>query len=301
VRDYDVFGLRVRSDLDLPELFPAEGRAEPDVVISSGPLDLPPSKPGLEPAEGGLLLTIAELGRFLVRDGRSIDVEPRDGIDPRNVRLYLLGSAFGVLLHQRGLLPLHANAVEIDGRAIAFMGESGAGKSTLAAWFHDKGHRVLADDVCVVGFDEGGGAVVYPGIPRLRLWRDALTTTGRSPDDHEPSFSGDASFDKFDVPTSRTVGRAVVPLKAVVILETGEQSAIERLTGIPAVDMVFSHTYRGQMVPQTGDPVGHWEACLKLIRSTEIIRWERIWGLDQIERQLEELMSGLFSDEPASA
>lgn len=300
-RDYEVFGLRVRSDLDLPELFPAEASAEPDVVIRSGAIDLPPSKPGLEPAERGLLLTIPEVGRFLVREGRSIMVEPREGIDPRNIRLYLLGSAFGVLLHQRGLLPLHANAVEVDGKAIAFMGASGAGKSTLAAWFHDKGHRVLSDDVCVVGFGQGGGAVVYPGIPRLRLWRDALTTSGRSPDDHEPSFSGDASFDKFDVPTPHARGRAVVPMKAVVILETGTRSAIQRLAGIPAVDMVFSHTYRGQMVPQTGDPVGHWHACLKLITSTDIIRWERIWGLDQIEWQVEELMTGLLSNEPASA
>lgn len=298
-RDYDVFGLRVRSAVELPELFPAEGEAEPDVIIDRGAIDLPPSKPGLEPAQGGLLLTIAEVGRFLIRDGRSVRVEPREGIDVRNIRLYLLGSAFGVLLHQRGLLPLHANAVEIEGQAVAFTGDSGAGKSTLAAWFHDRSYQVLADDVCVIGFDGEGGAVVYPGIPRLRLWRDALTTSGRSPDDHEPSFSGDASFDKFDVPTAREPGRAIVPLKAVVILERAQQPAIEPVDGVAAVEMVFEHTYRGQMVPQTGDPAGHWQACVNLVRTTPIVRWERIWGLDQVEPQVEELMRRLFPEAPA--
>jgi hypothetical protein len=300
-RDYYVFGLRVRSALELPELFAAEGDAEPDVVIRLGPIDLPPSRPGLAPADDGLLLTIPEVGRFLIVGGRSVRIEAADGIEPRNVRLYLLGSAFGVLLHQRRLLPLHANAVEIGGEAIAFAGASGAGKSTLAAWFHDKGYRVLADDVCVVGFDVAGTAMVYPGIPRLRLWRDALMTTGRSPNDHEPSFSGEASFDKFDVPTTSVPGRAVVPLKAAIILERSEQPAIERLDGIDAVEMIFNHTYRGQMVAQTGDPIGHWQACVKLVRSTAIVRWGRMWGLDQTDSQVDELVSWLFREAPASA
>ena len=83
-----------------------------------------------------------------------IVAEPRQGVPDSNVRLFLLGSAMGALLHQRGLLPLHTNAVEVGGRAFAFMGKSGAGKSTLAAWFHDRGFRIVADDVCVVGFDD---------------------------------------------------------------------------------------------------------------------------------------------------
>ena len=79
-----------------------------------------------------------------------------DNVPDANIRLYLLGSAMGVLLHQRGLLPLHANAVEIDGKAFAFMGASGSGKSTLAAWFHDHGYRIIADDVCAVRFETEG-------------------------------------------------------------------------------------------------------------------------------------------------
>ena len=117
----------------------------------------------------------------------------------RNVRLFLLGSAFGVLLHQRGLLPLHANAIEIDGRAVAFMGPSGAGKSTLAAWFHDRAFRVIADNVCAISRNSEGRRQAAPGLPRLRLWAEALELMGRSSHALNRSFVDDDD-EKFDVP-----------------------------------------------------------------------------------------------------
>ena len=99
------------------------------------------------------------------------------------MRLYLLGSAMGMLLHQRGLFRSTPMPSRSTARRFAFMGHSGAGKSTLAAWFHDEGYRILADDVSVIGFGEGGQPTVRPGLPRLRLWRDALDATGRDPGD----------------------------------------------------------------------------------------------------------------------
>ena len=155
IHDYTVFGLKVRSELALPELAPDRTETPADVVIARGKI------PGLKSAEAGLhvagdalVLVVPEVARYAIRGGSSIVVEPETADVPEtNVRLFLLGSAFGALLHQRGLLPLHANAVEIDGSAVAFMGASGSGKSTLAMWLCDQGFRILADDVCVVRFD----------------------------------------------------------------------------------------------------------------------------------------------------
>src|SRR5258708_9269606 len=94
----------------------------------------------------------------------------------------------GAIFHQRGLLPLHANAIEVGGQAVAFVGPSGAGKSTLAAYFRDRGYRVLCDDVCVVSFGSDGEPLAWPGIPRIKLSGRALAALVRRVCDLERVF-----------------------------------------------------------------------------------------------------------------
>ena len=285
--EYSVFGLRLQSELELPELLEAEGSSLPQVLVRIGKVpDAPNSGAGPHWTEGGLLLVIDQAGRYFVKDGSVIIVEPQAGVPDANLRLFLLGSAMGALLHQRGLLPLHANAVEIDGWAFAFMGESGAGKSTLAAWFHDRGFRVLADDVCVVNFDEGGQPQIRTGISRLRLWRDALNATGRNPSAYQRSFFGDVARDKYDVPLA-SLGLTDTPitLAAVYLLEKGQSLSIDRLTGVAAAEVVFANTYRGAFVPKAGTSHEHWSASVRLVRGTSIFRVRRRWGLDNMGEQ----------------
>jgi hypothetical protein len=282
---YKVFGLNLRSELAIPELPLAPAGAEHAVVIRRDALDAGDGPNGYSQTDAGTLLRIPNVGRFLIRDGREIIVEPAEGASERNVRLFLLGSALGALLHQRGLLPLHANAIEMDGRAVAFSGHSGAGKSTIAAWFHDRGRRILSDDVCVIGFDSAGGAVAYPGIPRLRLWREALEASGRETGEYSRSFD---ALDKYDVPSEH---RALEPmsLAAIYLLRqadgTAGAPAIERLHGVDSVETLMSNTYRGaylQTIERTGE---HLAACLRVARQVPVFRAARLWGFDRFDEQ----------------
>jgi hypothetical protein len=284
--DYSVFGLRVRSELPLPELFPASGSGDPDVVIRLGTIDEPPSRRIVEVVEDGLLFAIREAGRYRAANGREIVIDPIPGIPDRNVRLYLLGSVFGALLHQRGLLPLHANAIQIDGKAVAFMGESGSGKSTLGAWFHDRGFPIIADDVCVVRFDADGRAMALPGLPRLRLWQEALEASGRDAGDFGRSYVGDDTWNKFDVPIGAdTAAAAACVLGAVYVLEKGAAVDIRRLEGVEAAEAMFAHTYRGAYVSALKEQQGHWSAVMRLVRHTPVYRLTRGWGLDRMDQE----------------
>ena len=288
--DYNVFGLRVRSSVPLPELFPASGPGDPDVLVESGTIDEPEHAPGLAAATTGLLLTVPQVGRYLISSGRSIRTEPMNGVDPRNLRLFLLGSAFGLLLHQRGLLPLHANAIEIDGSAVAFMGASGAGKSTLAAWFHDRGYRVLADDVCAVTIDDGQ-PFALGGLPRLRLWLDALEASGRSAEDLTRSAMLDDIRDKFDLPLHfERAPPARLPLAALYLLDRGNRLSITRMRGVLAADALFANTYRGGLVATAGSAPAHFLSCAQVLKATPIYRVQRPWGLEKMGAQNERIV-----------
>jgi hypothetical protein len=283
---YLLFGLKVRSALPLPELAPVSWEGAPDVVIRADRIDHPASDEGLTAVDDGMLLEIAEAGRYLVRDGSEIVVDPLPGIDPRNVRLFLLGSAFGILLHQRGLLPLHANAVEIQGRAIAFMGASGSGKSTLAAWFYDHGHAILADDVCVVDFDSSGNAQAHAGIPRLRLWLDALHRSGRTSDQlHRSYIERDRELDKFDLPIDEGRPDRTLPLAAIYLLDRGDEFAISRIRGVEAAEAVMANTYRGSYLAAVNGIEGHVQSSIALVQKVPVFRVVREWNLDQLEPQ----------------
>jgi hypothetical protein len=274
---YYVFGLRVRSALALPELIPTTDTDLPDVTISRGPVpEASSAEPGLSVIDGALILVVAGIAKYRIESGERITVEAEPGVPDRNVRLYLLGSAFGALLHQRGMLPLHANAIEIGGKAVAFMGASGEGKSTLAAWFHDHGYRVVADDVCVVRLTPDGRAFAAPGQQRLRLWKEALEASGRDSSTYDRSFIGREDIDKFDVPFELARrGTEDCELAGIYVLETAPAFSIERLGGMQATEAIFNHTYRGFYVSEAGSQQQHWQSAVALIQCVPIFRIDR--------------------------
>ena len=282
---YQLFGLRVASEIALPELFgAAPGAADVEIRLGGFAPDRG-GEPQIDAAPGEMVMRVPGVARYRVRGGRDILVDAEPGAAARNVRLYLLGSVFGALLHQRGLLPLHANAIELDGRVVAFLGHSGAGKSTLAAWFHDRGCRILADDVCVVSFDGAGRAVAHGGVPRLRLWRDALERAGRDAEDFEPSYE---DWDKYDVPTRAAPAPGPLPLSHIYLLakaQAGAEAGIGRLDGVAAVEALMTNTYRGAYLRLMGEAERHLRDLLRLAAAVPLFRAERRWGLDAFEAE----------------
>jgi hypothetical protein len=281
---YRLFGLSVHSEVQLPELVADPGAGAPDVRIRLRTIASAPDAPaGLHIEGDEALLVIPSVGRFLTRGGREMLIEPAANVSSRNLRLYLLGSAFAAILHQRGLLPLHANAVVVEGRAIGFMGHPGAGKSTLAAWFHDRGFDVLADDVCVVTAGPGGAPLAHPGIPRLRLWREALEAGGRDASAYERSFD---DMDKYTVPTDLERALPAVPLSHLYLLEKAEDGpSVTRLEGSAAVEAMIANTYRGAYVRLMGLTRQHLLACAELARTVPVFRARRRWGYDNFDAE----------------
>ena len=282
---YSLFGLHLHSTIELPELHAVAPLAVSDVVISRGAVDIASGLSQLpQPVDDGFAIRVDDIATYAIRSGSSIMVDAAAGAAPRNVRLYLLGSAMGMLLHQRGILPLHANAVEIDGRAFVFMGASGAGKSTLAAWFNDRGHRVIADDVCALTFDQRGRPVTCPGLPRLRLWSEALTATGRLAKNFSRSYFGTDEWEKYDVPLSKQcIPSPTLLVGGIYWLERGAVTEVRRLTGIDALDALFSNTYRGSYLALAGHPTLHLQACAQLARDVPMFTASRRWGYDYFE------------------
>ena len=184
---YSLCGWHTASAIELPELPLWTGASdEPEIVIALG--DVPDAiedpvlvTPFLQAArDNRARYSVAGVADYLIEQGKRITIAPRLAPDSPDVRLFLLGSVFGFLCNQRGVLPIHACSVEVDGGAIAFAGASGMGKSTLAATFHRRGFRLLADDVTPVELSDGAIRFL-PGLRRIRLWGDSMQAAGWDP------------------------------------------------------------------------------------------------------------------------
>ena len=151
--------------------------------LTPGPHDTP----FLQMGHGDLRLTVEGIGRFRISNAEKIAWQRADlSASDQDLRTFLLGSAVGALMIQRGMLVLHGNALERDGQAIVCMGNSGAGKSTLAYALMRQGWRLLADDLVVITSD----GQVLPGIPRIKLWHDAAEAFGLDPKSLPPIRQG---------------------------------------------------------------------------------------------------------------
>ena len=279
-------GWRIRSEIALPEL--VEWRRE-DRHIDDRPADLTvrlgevaahlPGGRELSPLleiddTGTCLLEVPAVGRFRVRPSGEITIAPRPEASEAEIRLFLLGSVLGFICHQRGLLPLHASCVEIDGGAVAFCGPSGMGKSTLALRFVLRGHGVVADDVCVV--ETGSPARVRPAFPRLKLWRDALEDAALSPEGLERNRHGQ---DKFHFLTPQAGVRDTLPLSALFLLRrpaSGESEGIERLSApLDILAALEAQTFRSQLARALGNNAALFKARAMLSDEVPVYKLTR--------------------------
>lgn len=180
LRRYRVAGLSVASEIDLPGLIAAAPNGSTaQVTISRGSVaeDLPaPSSTGptWQIAGNQFLLRIPGIARFLLNAGREIVVAAEHDAGDADIAVFILGTVFGILLHQREQIVLHASAVRVGGKAVLFCGPSGAGKSTLAAALAQHGFPLVTDDLCTLALDQGAVPFVHPDGRQLKLWAQAI-------------------------------------------------------------------------------------------------------------------------------
>ena len=296
---------RFDSEIDIPELRASTGTGERKVTIRLGEVPATLHEPVLEGesfqlASTEFLLNIPGTARYFVCSGNEVRVEIVPGAPIANISTYLLGSVFGVLCHQNGLLPLHASAVEFDGSVTAFLGNSGAGKSTLAACLRRRGHRIFSDDICLLEVEAAGEVpLVVPVAGWLKIWNESLRFLGETPIEQNRVFSTDDKFRLFLTdPLAKTNSERLRLARVIFLAKAADLHAQPALQPVPLLDAIgglMEMTYAGYVPALGGHKSRLFQQCARVFRSTQAFRLEVPWGLDRMESVLDLLESDIFN------
>lgn len=188
---YSLCDFAIDSELPLPELSPAQGIAREAFSLRRG------AEVILDPAmydwyhewrypdgelwssfariDQGYICRFAEIADFhLNLENRSIECRPVVDVPDSTLGHIFLNQIMPIVLSATGdRFVLHASAVSIQKRAVAFLGLTGQGKSTLAGAFCRAGFPLVTDDFLVL--QEGKlGVSALPTYGGLRLWDDVV-------------------------------------------------------------------------------------------------------------------------------
>ena len=272
---YCVSGLSVGSEIVLPGLSSLAPVSDtPDVTIRNRPVpaaleNAGASGPTWQIAGNQFLLRIPEIARFLLSEGRDIAFEAEGGTEPQDISIFLLGTVFGILLHQREQIVLHASTVRVNGKAVLFCGSSGAGKSTIAAALAQRGYPLVTDDFCAISMSAGQVPMVHSDGRQLKLWAQAIDNLELAERRGERVRS---RLEKFYVEPDETFAEPL-PLGAVYALREARPPhapGIERPNVVDAALILRRNAYRPLLVTRMGQRANYFHAATTIANSAGI-------------------------------
>lgn len=278
---YLVSGLTVASELPLPGLIesPAGRTGQADVAIRAGAVptaleDATVNGPNWQLAGDRFLLSIPGVIRLLLTEGREIVYEPEGGTSPEEAAIFVSGTGFGILLHQRGRIVLHASAVRVRDSAVLFCGPSGAGKSTLAAGLVDAGYDLVTDDFCGISVHADGMPWVEPDGRQLKLWQHSIDRLSLAAHRAAPVRP---QLEKYYV-EPRAATAAALPLAAIYVLREARPPNAPGIVRPNIVDgglMVRNNAYRPAMVRQMAQADLYFQAAATISRRAGVFTLTR--------------------------
>ena len=194
---YQLYGLRVHSEIPLHAIPASDGLLPYDVQIQWGKVKTVTSPPNgeiftlfrLPNGQGYTLvdngedyvLQLSNTGEFHIsRDLRTVTAHLSPEIAPALAGLFVIGGVIASLLALSGEPTLHGSAVAVDGKALAFLNESGMGKSSLAGILCAHGADFVTDDLLRLQ-PAGERWRCYPGSGYLRLRQNAAAIIEKFP------------------------------------------------------------------------------------------------------------------------
>jgi len=211
---------------------------------------------------------------FEITNGDSIIVDTHEQ-NAGNPELFtfILGSAFGVIGIQRGLIPIHGAAVAIGTSSVILTGSVGSGKSATLSSLVMDGYKYLSDDISMI-FTREGMPYVIPSYPQRKVDTKTSEETGEL-------VSGATLLDesgrgKFAIRRAPEWFDETLPLSCIIEIVPVKREdeplftpEISIITGHESLRLVMRNQYRPRFVAAIGTPPSSMKRLLEITSSVK--------------------------------
>lgn len=275
---YRAFGMTIGSDVQLDELAPQPDDQAPvdlRIVRSHFGETIPPlGSPARYDYEApeGVEMMWPGAASVRIRNPSLVEIQPFDDVPERYLAFPLLGPVMGWMLHMRGLFVLHASAVHLAGRSVAFLGDKRAGKSTTASAFLQHGWQLQTDDLLAIDVPEIGQPQIQPAFAQIKLNTD---TPGLEIPEASVLPLVMEGFQKRQYRLPH-LPQVALPTGCIFVLERGgDKPAIEWFGATDAIAPLFRYSYNVRFEgasPEQQDRARQFRQAARLADTTRIGR-----------------------------
>lgn len=292
LNNYKVYGLNIRSEIEINEFEKLNAILEDEVVtISYSIMDDEIKKSisegrKIQLEKDKIWFHIDNIATYCITTGNKIEVEVCENTNIQLMKIYIMCSCLGFIMLQRDMVAIHGGVIEMDSNAVIFTGDRGAGKSTLTTALREKGYKFISDDVAGITFDEA--PYVMPGFPYQKLCESAMDKFGYDKEKNT-SFMSDKEV-KYIVPAKDEFINEPRKLKAIVKLTVGdvEEVTIEKLSGAEKLNNIINNIYRGEYIKSLGgmNPK-YFKKCLNMAQNINFYVVTRPKDQFTVDKQIE--------------
>lgn len=288
---YFAHGLKIASEVRFPELSEIEQEDwDVDLIIRFGYINPPTLKKDFREFSCSIITKARviddityiyrhNIELFAIKDGRQIIINHNNDLEDSFLRLHILGNAIPIALHQRRRLILHANAVNIDGGAVVFLGPSGSGKSTISLALHDKGHSLVSDDVLSVEVNDLN-ITAFHSFPRIKLWPEVIIEYINENPELTPQLFSSTDKRSYMVETDLD---SPIPLKTIYIIEKGNKTCIELINPEISVMGLIKNSYLYGFF-ENYDLANNLRDCAKIVNQIPVKKFTIKHSFDDIPK-----------------
>ena len=230
------------------------------------------------------------VGSFYASGGNYISLVLNPKATHANIELYLNGSTYGAILHQRKIMPMHGSCFVYNNKGIMLCGDSGAGKSSLTASFVLDGNEFLTDDVTPI-LISNNKPYIWTMSDRIKLWEDSLKQLNQN---KEGLHKIDPETEKFYYPL-KSYKDSTFMLNQIFLIEIHEESTIvfQEIKGAEKVTALRNEIYRLEYLDgMPENEAFYFKKLVEISKSTKITKLLRPKDIpiEQTQHQLKKYL-----------